>query len=314
MSEAPPVVEPSADEPRRPRSLAQLIAGRATDLLAVGLVLMVGLSSGRQIVAWWRTEPGPQPVVSGADELSDWDARTVEINFGDAGTSLTRRLVQGDRPAAEQELARLCQEVSARLEPMDEPANGVESAWLGQLESLPVAIESSEEADAVYVPPSPLPQAVAVRQVKSRSAAGSTHRITATGWAFPHGDQRWLLYVAPFATHATVVDSAPIPLPAGAQRILGWRDVDGTAVVAFEGEGTLPAWADFYRERTRLPSHNVTKDAVVLRGQQGSTHWDVQLESVGGRVSGVCWCTSHRKPPPSNVAVEAPTPAVTSKP
>lgn len=302
--------------PRRSRSLARMIAGRATDLLAIGLVLMVGLSAGDQIVAWWRAEPAsmPSPSGVGADELADWDARSVDVTFGESGATLSRRIVSGDRSAAEQALTKFCGEISARVAPSAEPVTADEAEWLRRIERLPTTVESSENVDAVYLLPAPLPQAVSVRQVSSRSVAGSEHRMIATAWALPYGEKRWLLYATPFGGQSAGPVIGEILLPPGARRVLSWRDADGAAVVAFEGSGSLADWTGYYRKETELKPQSVAGNAAVLRGRHNDSQWDVQLQSSGDRVTGICWCTPDHNRQQTPQLAESPTPAPVSRP
>lgn len=316
IAPSPSAADPSTVQPRPPRSLARIIASRATDLLAVSLVLMVGLSAGHQIVAWRRAEPAtmPSPSGVGADELADWDARAVDLTFGDAGASLSRRIVSGDRSTAEQALTRLCRDVAVRVVPSAEPITADEAGWLRRIETLPPTVESGENVDAVYLPPAPLPQAVSVRQVSSRSVAGSGHRIIVTAWAVPYGEKRWLLYAAPFAGQLAGPVTSEILLPPGARRVLSWRDADGAAVVAFEGNGSLADWTGYYRAETELKPQSVAGNTAVLRGSHHDSQWDVQMQSAGDRVTGICWCTpAHPRQPTPQIA-DAPASAPVSRP
>jgi hypothetical protein len=308
---------PRSIAPRRsPRALARIIAGRATDLFAVGLVLMVGLSAGKQIVAWWRVEPASMshPVAVGADELADWDARAVDVTIGDSGATLSRRIISGDRSSAEQALAKLCSDVSARAAASAEQVSADEAAWLRRIETLPTAIETGDSLDAVYLPPAPLPQAVAVRQVSGRSADGADHRITATAWALPFGEQRWLLYATPFVAQSGEPVTGELALPPGARRILGWSDENGAAVVAFEGGGSLQDWSGYYRKLAQLETQSLTDDSAVLRGRHSNAQWDVQLQSNGDRVTGICWCTPATDRPPTSQSAETPATESASRP
>ncbi len=313
-SSAEPEGSPSTVPRRPPRSLARIIAGRATDLFAVGLVLMVGLSAGNQIVAWWRVEPSSMSHPVGADELADWDARAVDVTIGDSGATLSRRIISGDRSAAEQALAGFCGDVSARVTSATVPVTADEAGWLKRIETLPPAVESGDSVDAVYLPPAPLPQAVAVRQVRARSADDADHRITATAWALPYGEGRWLLYATPFAGQSAGPVIGELELPPGARRILGWRDENGAAVVAFEGGGSLQDWTGYYRKLAQLETQNLTGGSAILRGRHANSQLDVQLQSNGDRVTGICWCTPPCDRQQASQAAEAPASESVSRP
>ena len=303
--------EPSAaasPQPAAPPALAAIIASRATDLLAIGLVLMVGLSSGRQIVAWWRAAPAPVPTASEADSLPDWDARQVDLSFGAGAATLSRRIVQGDRRAAEQALARLCAELAARMELPIAPVSEEEASWLARVETLVAEPTNQAAHDAVYLPPAPLPLAIAVRA----SASGrANRRVTATAWAFPQGETRWLLYAMPLAGRAAGPGLPAAELPPGASPILGWRDERGASVIAFDGSAPLDDWVAHFRQQQAKVSLHGDQASATVRHHQGDQVWDYQLRSTNEGTSGVCWCLPKTLPmaeSPETVLPATPTP------
>ena len=81
--------------------LARRCRRRTTDLLAIGLLLVVGLAVGRQLTAWWN-EPelesisDPLSVTGSGAAWTDPDA----MQLGELGQTIYRRRVTGDRQAA----------------------------------------------------------------------------------------------------------------------------------------------------------------------------------------------------------------------
>ena len=74
---------------------------RATDLLAIGLLLVVGLALGRQLTAWWN-EPGLESTAD-ADRVTGAGTAWTEpddLQLGELATTIHRRRLIGDREAA----------------------------------------------------------------------------------------------------------------------------------------------------------------------------------------------------------------------
>src|SRR5262245_20311681 len=82
------------------RAVSRKIARRTTDLIAVGVVLIGGLSIGRQVVEWWRDEPAQgaaAPQASGIDPTGDGPLR---LEFGDYPLAMERQTIVGDQDSA----------------------------------------------------------------------------------------------------------------------------------------------------------------------------------------------------------------------
>jgi hypothetical protein len=94
------------------RGLAKRIAGRTTDLIAIGVVLVGGLTLGRQVLEWWRTDPPETVAATNAlpGTAGPWGAANtpVQLEFGEYPLALRRETIAGDREAAMTALVSAC--------------------------------------------------------------------------------------------------------------------------------------------------------------------------------------------------------------
>lgn len=278
--------------PPPPASPARLVARRATDLLAISILAVCGLSAGRQISDWWRSESSPAslPATFAAEPL-EWSRRELALRFGESSTQVRRIPFEGPRDAAQQELIRLAR---ATLEqsaaPPTGPVSDEEAAWLAAL-SRQTPEESQPELGAIYATPGFLPSVAVTRPA---SALGESEaRLVAWGLALPGGESAWtLLWFQPSGTWGS---SGRDVLPDEAESLLAWRDRSGNEVISFRGTGELEAWLDRFSRRLRSARSEVRRvDATRALERWRSTGRivEVQLDRDGTEITGLVWITT----------------------
>jgi hypothetical protein len=147
--------------------LARRIAGWSANLLATALVLVAGLSVGRQVLVWWYETPPQQAAVAGSEQLPPETPGELRLWTARGPMSLER--VVGDRDAA----LALMRERSASfpIGPVAQPAGPGEQRFLEKLAKL-APVEQTKELD-LYVPSGEVTMVVAVSRTGPRIAAWS---------------------------------------------------------------------------------------------------------------------------------------------
>ncbi|MES2791360.1 MAG: hypothetical protein V4719_17215 [Planctomycetota bacterium] len=134
---------PSSSQPAGAKSasswsrLARRISSRTTDLLAIGIVVVVSLTMGRQILEWWRADAPAVLDLGPLDNASaEWGAgsRPVALEFGNSPLSMTRQMVStGGVEAALSSVRERCQQA---LVSIGEPDGPPDMSEVEQLEAL----------------------------------------------------------------------------------------------------------------------------------------------------------------------------------
>ena len=101
--------------------LARRITRWSGNLLATAVIVILGLTFGRQIVTWWRGDEPPAAMVDPAasphlDQLTDPQTPLL-LTFGDMPYTFDRRVVSGDQSMALAELRRQCREAAESYDP-----------------------------------------------------------------------------------------------------------------------------------------------------------------------------------------------------
>ncbi len=231
--------EPSGKPPAGFGDVARKITSRTTDLIAIGIVVVASLTSGRQLLVWWHAAPPTRAAAEMAARTGPaWDdpSQPLSLEFGDLPLAMTRQVVAGDRDATVAVLVEYCKTAAkTALQPWRE-RDAAEDRLLARIESLkPVA----EEAGVwqVYVFDEPLPMAAAIHWFAAApdDAASEGPRLVCWAMAMPAGKEAWNLYVFRGTANgrSAPADHTDVPLPPGARRNLSLRDEQGSSIVGF---------------------------------------------------------------------------------
>lgn len=236
--------------------LARRISSVTTNCLLSAVVLVAGLTFGRQVLRWWADDPaettGTLPAVDDADGLGDPGQLHV-VQFGDRPWSLGRQSIAGDKTAAAAALREVCREVVQQDNLPDVPDSGAVADFLPRLEaSEPVEQEPGQWR--LYAFDDVLPMVVGTRpratgdDAASGGDRGVTQRVVVWGMAMPMDGETWTVFTfQPDAATGLASDVLPeVPLPDGCRRTLSMRVAGGGATLAFEGPKGPEQWTGFY--------------------------------------------------------------------
>ncbi len=263
-------------------SLTATLRRRVLDLVVIAWVAAVGLTTGRQLVDWWREDLAavPQPV---RDAGEDWSRRPVDIQVGPRGLPLHRSPYVGSHAAVEQKLMQLVQSRLKDAAPLTGPMDDAERAFLERLKSeLPIVPDHGE--GTLYQWPAPFPGVVGTRPIDQQE------RIIAHGFAVPAGKDQWTLFVM---TAAAKKSDVPDPLPPGAKPLLSWTDESGRRISTYRGPGVLSEWVAYWEVRYRDATcsvRDIQAHSATLQFRQGEFVIDVHFQdSENGQLTGVVW-------------------------
>lgn len=232
--------------PKGLAGIARRIARRTTDLIVVGIVLIGGLTFGRQAVEWWRAEPeAMSPGPATADSLSPWNAAPVEIEFGNAPLSLTRMTVAGDQEAAMNRLTAECRKIAEDPAGMllESPAA---EAIVSRLSKL-APVESGPGGWSVYRLDDPFPLVAAVRQGPPSEGEADLKppRLICFGVAVSAAASESTLFLFRGAEGESTDDAwlhTSEFVPEGFHRLLGLRGQNGEYLVGITGRTEPADW------------------------------------------------------------------------
>jgi hypothetical protein len=275
----------SKASPTQPPSfavIARRITGWTTNLLATGILAVLALVVGKQLIAWWQVESvgssGPHPAA--AVPLADIGAGgPLELGFGHMPYQIQCRNVRGNAQAATDALVAICRELATENSAVF-PDFGSAEAGLLKLaaRATPVArgpgeievFASSEGMPLVVVSSAATGGSDAMpggTQVAPQLGAGQ-RRVVTWGLAASAAEGEWNLYVAHASrrsqrTTSHDADRSPartsqdggspgavsrdtVPIPPGSQRSLAMWDAHGGGLSAFAGNGRAEDWVAFY--------------------------------------------------------------------
>jgi hypothetical protein len=258
-SSANPVAKNDAAGPKRTAAdfstIARKVTSRTTDLIAIGVVLVGGLSMGRQVIEWWQAEP-PSVAMAGAGEsanfLSSAGESPVELEFGDYPLALRRQTVPGDRDAAIAALVTACRTSLETGHRANLPSGEAADRLLAHTASLTPVAESAG-AWQIYRLEDRFSLVLGVRLQHGAGGneTGETKRLARWGLAAPFNDTTWTLYLfqPPNSGGTSVAKTPEIPLPPEGRRLLALRGADGGGLIGFSGEGLPQEWMAFFDDK-----------------------------------------------------------------
>jgi len=225
------------DEPQKPPpsfgDVARTIRGRTTDLLAIAIVIIGGLTVGSRVSQWWDNgeddgTPGRKPA-AGTPQLTLDETEPVTLDFGRSPYRIERTVIHGGRKQAGERLVGSCRR-SAETAPL--PASPVTAAERRMLAALAEQKPLLEQPGRwkLYRFDGPLITVTAIRSVPAEppsgrcAAAGPHRRVVCWGVAFPSGEERWVMYKFLAGESDAATQQLPaIPLPKDVKPLLTVR-------------------------------------------------------------------------------------------
>jgi hypothetical protein len=256
-----------------------------TNLIVSGMILVLALGLGREIVCWWRVDPAAVAPGVGALDLGSSDPfGPFTLEFGDAPYTIEQQAGRGDRKQAIEQLLAGCRiaaerghlpteppaeaeqrllESTAALEPLEvyRPQAGTLAGvrFYGPAAGLPLVVGVAS-IDLPAAPPTAaqsLPAAAdsskAAQKSAPQPAAGSQlgasrDRVLVWGIAAPAGPQAWSLYTFRLSQPSAIplADMPSVRLPPASARTMSLRDARGETLVGFAGHGATEDWRGFF--------------------------------------------------------------------
>ncbi|MDB5340100.1 MAG: hypothetical protein JWN70_5719 [Planctomycetaceae bacterium] len=243
------------------RPLARLISSRTTDLLAIAVVLIGGLTLGRQMLTWWHEDVPAVLNMGPLENLgTEWGANSqpVAMEFGGSQIQLIRQQFDAGGPRVALDAVRnRCQEFLVNAA---QPASPADPSELEQLESLRTLTPDIEQPGRwqLFTLGGGLVVVVGVKTFDGqtgnvdRASPSSTRRVICWGLVFP-GLLRgmWTAYTfvrrqgdssQPSTADSAGFELARIGLPDGCQRTVLMQEAGQTGLLGFRGRLDPAAW------------------------------------------------------------------------
>ena len=270
---APPPVSQTG-VPSKPilslQPLARRISSRTTDILAISIVLVGGLTLGRQMLKWWHEEVPQVLDVGPLENLgTEWGANSqpVALEFGQSPVRMTRQLFTVDDPRAALDAVReRCQEalVTARL-----PELPPDKAELEQLDVLATLTPDTEQPGnwQLFTLGGGFVSIVGVKTFDSQTgildgaSPSAVRRVICWGLVFPGlSDGTWTAYSfvrrqggdlqtagSPWPGSQPVgFQLSDMVLPSSCRRTVLMQEAGQTGVLGFRGRFDLVAWQSHF--------------------------------------------------------------------
>ena len=317
-TDASGVVDPPAVRRRHARPLARRIMTWSGNSLATCVIVMLGLTFGKQVLRWWRGDP---PVVSisshdpdiGLQGMAD-PSLPSRLAFGDLPMTFDRRLFVGDEDAALAQLRNSCRVLAIDFDARQQEPLPVSESLLRQLASR----EPVERGPRWRIVQSggPIITVVALRMAPATSPdqanAESQRAESVVSWGLglraaetaaegASSLDRWTLFTCSGRSQAVESDwEFSLPIPPGSQRSVAVRGAKGDALIGFAGKGTAASNKEFFDQSfgklgwSRATSWSQVGTAWHARFQKrDSSVCDVQiLDNADGDTSGILTTTS----------------------
>ncbi|HJN08444.1 MAG: hypothetical protein QGG09_17265 [Pirellulaceae bacterium] len=268
------------------KTLARRVAGFATNVLASGLILILGAVGGQHALRWWSagrstavSDPlaqvvGPEAVQR---KRSPVGAATEPLRhmlaFGDYPLLATRSELRGDTPDVLARLRADCRTMAERISHVDRKPGPAEQQMLTQIR-LQEPVESSSRW-RMYQIDTPLPMVVTVLDQPTRDLTGQDRivaamesRVVSWGLAFPAvsdedlPSDRWTVFTltAEDPQLGPVAQFRTLPIPPQSRRTMSLQAESGAVMVGFRGTGSIRAWQLFYNRQLAVPTWTPTSD------------------------------------------------------
>jgi len=279
---------PSESDPARSASFGQ-IAKRWTNfganLFATGLVIVMAIVLGRQVLVWWSNPtPVATPLGASAGD-THWasEQNPHRMKFGDSPAALTRDVVHGDAAAAADRLHAYCKTIAAQGKFPEGSAGPAEQRFLVQVASRkPV---STGDRWSVYILPKPVLMTAAVLRDPGEADRSPRERVAAWGIAMPTAadalgePNQWTLHIFDPAGESSGA-LPPLHWAGYMRRTVSMESPQGEAMVALAGPGPMEKWQTFFDDE--LPRHHYQRQGEWInqsnRWQATYQHEQQQLQ------------------------------------
>lgn len=245
-----------------PEPLGNRLARWASNLLVSGVILIVGLVFGREVIHWWRSDSDSGTAAPSASQqrqagggLGSLSGSEQLLAFGDFPHTLRRSELAGDLPSVLHHLRRTCREVLAGTNAMSGQPGPAELRMLQGTDEL-TPIDSLPGAWSMYELRAPLPMVVGIREAAAEvvaEVATAQRRVVSWGMAFPSVEEAadsptsWTLFTyAMGSAEAQQHDEFSLPAPGFGQKTLSLRTDASGSIRGFRGQGSASDWMAFY--------------------------------------------------------------------
>ncbi|MDA1051536.1 MAG: hypothetical protein O3C40_13790 [Planctomycetota bacterium] len=269
-------------------SIAKRIGNLATNLLVTGVIVIVGIAFGREVVSWWRgdssaNDVSPLAAVVG-DHVPPATAARQLLEFGDCPFVLNRQEFVGDVTKVLEQLRAASRKAIDSSEPLARDFGPAEQRMLDAANRL-VPVEEQANRWSIYQIEVPLPMVLGVRS-SDPHVATPDRRVVSWGLAVPEAtpagepQSEWTLFTySSDATAETTPERLIRPAPPGGRRTLSLRTDRGGNMVGYAGIGTVESWTRFYDELFAAASPRRGNDWQVDFGS-----WRRRFVSAGDEV------------------------------
>lgn len=254
--------------------------GWTSNGLATALILVAGLTFGRQVLLWWHEEPAA--TAPHKSDLASLENGIKHLKFGALSGPIQTRKVGGSRDDVLAALSDMCRPSERPSSAVGVPLNEAEQRLLASLADK----EPAESGDGWRIDqlPEGLPLVICsttVERDSSRSRSTGQRpgngmnsvlrlpldlRIVAIGLAVPAADDQWSAYAFRLEDESRAAsDSEPFPLPADSIRGITLTQPDGTVLTTFRGQGTPAAWETHFQELPPVSGWQLRANSAASR-------------------------------------------------
>ncbi|MCC7419639.1 MAG: hypothetical protein IT428_05125 [Planctomycetaceae bacterium] len=238
---------------------ARRVAGRTTDLVAIGIVAVTALMVGGRLSEWWSTEPSDLANTSEiarriAGSPTNWggDGRPVTMEFGGLTQTLRRETFAGTEKQLVERLVAWCGKTVHETDLPTTPPTPAEDRLAAKLRHLKPSAEIAGRG-RVYQWSRPSRIVFGTKAAEDPGTPAKfdgkrlsplqpqpDFRVVCWGMAFPQGKDVWTLFLSG-STEATdrTIPLPSIKMPEGCERLLSLRNDAGEAMLAFGGTADL---------------------------------------------------------------------------
>lgn len=264
--------------------VARKVVASGTNVFATGLVLIIGVVIGRQMLDWWLASSRDGSSAGNPTTLvhSNGGADYQWLEFGDTSATMRRFEFEGTREEAVAALRGACKEIVATGSSVRSSSPSV-AKWLDRMAGQP-PVESNPGKWLLYELQHPLPMVAIVNDVpiafaeQSGDFESSNRGVLCWGLAFSVLEQssaaRWTMFVfSPTAAGTVSQKREQLALASSCHRLLSIAS-DTNTVVGFKSDATPATLAIHW-------------DAVQAGKRQATAEWQTNGNAWHRRYVGV---------------------------